>query len=100
MSEDQTFDPVEVRRSEVAQYDANIAMYHTILTGLPQEWPDELVEHRNPKDPHTAIDRVPEDKVEQVAQLWYVDQLKHLIRTETVERTKAAAILAAFEAGA
>jgi hypothetical protein len=56
------------------------------------------VEHRNPKDPHSAIDRVPEEHVEIVAQLWYADQLKHLIRTETVERTKAAAILAVLEA--
>jgi hypothetical protein len=38
--------------------------------------------------------------VEQVAQLWYADQLKHLIRTETIERTNAAAILSALEAGA
>jgi hypothetical protein len=92
------FDPVQARRDEVAAYDANIAMYHAVLAGLPQDWPADLEQYRNPKKPHDAIDNVPADQVQAVAELWYADELRHLIRTETLERTKAAAILAALEA--
>jgi hypothetical protein len=98
MSENETFDPVQARRDEVAAYDANIAMYHAILAGLPQNWPADLEEYRHPKNQHQSIDAVPEDRVEEVSQLWYADDIRHLIRTETLERTKAAAILAALEA--
>jgi hypothetical protein len=91
------FDPIQSRRDEVAQYDANIAMYQTILAGLPSEWPAELEQHRNPKNQHKAIDDVPEEHIGLVSQLWYADDVRHAIRTETLERTKAAAILAALE---
>lgn len=100
MEQEQIFDPVQSRRDEVAQYDANIAMYQAILTSLPTEWPAELAQYRNPKNQHTAIDGVPADKVELVAQLWYADDVRHAIRTETLERTKAAAILTVLEAQA
>jgi hypothetical protein len=93
-------DPIEARRNEVAAYDRNIAIYRAILAGLPEEWPEDLAKYKNPSNTHSAVDNVPDDLVEQVAQLWYADELRHLIRTETVERTKAAAILAALEAGA
>ena len=33
-------------------------------------------------------------------QLWYADDVRHAIRTETLERTKAAAILTVLEAQA
>jgi hypothetical protein len=94
------FDPIKARQEEVAQYDANIAMYLAIAQQLPDKWPAELEQYRNPKNQHKAIDAVPADKVEQIAQLWYADDVQHAIRTETLERTKAAAILAALEANA
>ena len=97
MSEMQ-YDPIEARREEVAQYDANIEMYQTILATLPTTWPDNLLEYRNPKKPHEAIDQVPADRVQEISELWYADELRHLMRTETLERTKAASILAALEA--
>lgn len=100
MSDDKTFDPVEPRQNEVAQYNANIAMYQAILATLPTEWPEHLAQHKGAKDTHAAIDSVPDEHVELVSQLWYADQLRHLVRTETVERTKAAAILAVLEAQA
>jgi hypothetical protein len=93
------YDPIQARREEVAQYNANIAMYQTILATLPTTWPDNLLEHRHPKKAHEAIDAVPAEHVQTVSELWYADELAHLIRTETLERTKAAAILAALEAG-
>jgi hypothetical protein len=96
----ETFDPVQARRDEVAAYDANIAMYCAIIETLPTDWPEELAQHRNPKNPHQAIDAVPVESLELISKLWYRDELAHMIRTETLERTKAAAILAALEAGA
>lgn len=100
MSEVPASDPIQRRRDEVAQYSANIAMFQAILATLPSEWPEHLAQHKGAKDTHSAVDSVPDEHVELVAQLWYADQLKHLIRTETVERTKAAAILAVLEAQA
>ena len=93
----ETYDPVQSRRDEVAQYDANIAMYQAILATLPTEWPAELEKFRKPKNQHQAIDDVPADQVELVSQLWHADDVAHAIRTEMLERTKAAAILSVFE---
>jgi hypothetical protein len=98
MPEITDFDPVQARRDEVAQYDANIATYHAILATLPTEWPADLEQYRYPADPHKTIDEVPAEHVQLISELWYADELRHLIRTETLERTKAAAILAALEA--
>lgn len=92
------FDPVQSRRDEIAQYDANIAMYKSIAETLPNEWPEELQEYRHPKNQHKAIDAVPDEHVQTIAELWYADDVRHAIRTETLERTKAAAILTALEA--
>ena len=100
MEQEQVFDPIQSRRDEVAQYDANIAMYQAIASQLPDKWPAALEQYRHPKNQHKAIDAVPADKVQQVAELWYADDVQHAIRTETLERTKAAAILAALEADA
>ena len=98
MEQQEITDPIQLRRDEIAQYDANIAMYQAIAQQLPDKWPAALEQYRNPKNQHKAIDAVPADKVQQVAELWYADDVQHAIRTETLERTKAAAILAALEA--
>ena len=92
-----TFDPVQTRRDEVAAYDANIRIYRAILQQLPSEWPEDLLQYRKPGNAHTAIDNVPLERVAEISELWYADEIQHLIRTETLERTKAAAILAALE---
>ena len=92
------FDPIEARRDEIAQYDANIVMYQAIASQLPDKWPAALEQYRNPKNQHKALRDVPADKVQQVAELWYADDVAQAIKTETLERTKAAAILAALEA--
>ena len=94
------FDPIEARRDEIDQYNANIAMYQSILKELPSAWPADLEQYRNPKNQHKALRDVPADKVQQVAELWYADDVAQAIKTETLERTKAAAILAALEANA
>lgn len=97
-TEETVYDPIESRRNEIAGYAANIAMYHAILSQLPDKWPAELEEYRNPKNQHKALRQVPQNKVEQVAQLWYADDVKQSIKTETLERIKCDAILAALEA--
>jgi len=94
------YDPIQSRRDEVSQYDANISMYQSIAATLPTAWPKELEEHRHPKNQHKALRNVPAEKVQQLAELWYADDVAHAIKTETLERTKAAAILAALEAQA
>jgi hypothetical protein len=92
--------PIQLRREEVAQYDSNIAVYEAILTSLPEEWPEELQQYRNPKNQHKDIDQVPAQHLDLVCQLWYADDVAHLIRTEKLERMKAAAILSVLEAQA
>lgn len=90
---------ISFRRAEVAQYDANIAMYQNILSKLPREWPDNLLQYRNPSNEHEVSSQIEDlDELTLVSQLWYADQVYRMIRSEMVERTKAAAILVALEA--
>lgn len=90
--------PLEARRNEVAQYDANIAMYQAILTTLPTEWPDHLVQYRGAKNEHEVASQIEDlDDVVLLSQLLYADTCRASIRSEMVERTKAAAILAVME---
>jgi hypothetical protein len=98
---EQLFDPIAARRDEVAQYDANIAMYTAIYAGLPKQWPAHLEQYRGNKDHQGTIDQIEDlDDVVLLSQLWYADECHKAIRTETLERTKAASILAALEASA
>lgn len=90
---------LEARRAEVAAYRSNIAMYKTILESLPTEWPEHLVQFKGAVEQHKAAASIEDlDDLELVAKLWYADQCKAAIRAETVEMTKAAAILATMEA--
>lgn len=89
--------PLQAREAEVTQYNNNISMLEAVLSGLPTEWPDDLLQYRNPRDPHTAINDVPEDRVDEVAQLWFADETRRRIRGEKVERAKATAILSAMQ---
>jgi hypothetical protein len=85
--------PVEIRQAEVAQYEANIAMYSAIKATLPTEWPTHLVEHKGAKNQHDVIAGVAVDDVELLSKLWYADECEKAIKTETLEMTKAKAIL-------
>ena len=90
--------PLEARRAEVAQYDANIAMYQQILATLPTEWPEHLAQYRGTKNEHEVAAQVEDlDDVVLLSQLLYADRCKASIRAEMLERTKAAAILAVME---
>ena len=89
--------PLEARQNEVAQYEANVALYETILASLPSEWPAHLEQYRGSKDEHNEIAKVENlDDVELLGQLWYADRVKKAIRTETLEKIKAKAILQAL----
>lgn len=84
----------QIREAEVAQYTKNIEMFTTILATLPTEWPSHLEQYRGSKNQHDDIASVEDlDDVELLSKLWYADEVKKAIRTETVERTKAQAIL-------
>jgi hypothetical protein len=92
-------DPIALREAEVAQYDSNIALYQSILATLPTEWPSRLEQYKGRTDHQQAVAEVDDlDDVELLSKLLYADQVKASIRAEKLERTKAAAILAALKA--
>ena len=91
--------PLQSRQLEVAQYEANIALYQTILSTLPTVWPERLVQYRGSKNQHDVIATVTDlADVELLSKLWYADDCIKSIRTETLEMTKAKSILAVLEA--
>jgi hypothetical protein len=93
--------PLEGRRAEVAQYQANIALYQTISASLPSEYPAHLEQYRVVEDRHATIGEITDlDDVSLLSDLWYHDDCERAIRTETVEMRKAMAILAIMEAQA
>ena len=86
--------PLQIRQAEVAQYEANIAMYKTILAELPTEWPERLLKYRNTTEKHKSAGEVDDlDDVSLLSELWYADECFKAIRSETVEKTKSQAIL-------
>lgn len=93
------FDPIAFRENEIAQYDANIALYTSMAAALPSEWPAHLIQFKGSTDKHTDIAKV-EDMadVELLSDLWAHDDAQAAIRAETVEKRKAEAILAALRA--
>ena len=93
--------PLESRRAEVAQYEANIAMYTAIAASLPSQWPERLAKLKNSTNQHADIATVTNlDDVELVGDLWAFDQAQAAIRAETVEKRKAEAIRAFLESQA
>lgn len=95
MSEETSLTAKELRIAEVNQYQENIARYQAILATLPTEWPERLLQYREVSNQHDEIAKVENlDDVELLSKLWYADQCKKFIRTETLEMTKAKAILA------
>ena len=90
--------PLQAREAEVAQYEANIAMYTAILATLPTEWPIRLLDYRNVADKHATAATIHNmEDVDLLSQLWYADQCYAAIRTETVEMNKAKAILTVLQ---
>lgn len=94
MTEQTPMTPLESRRNEVEQYEKNIALYQSILKTLPTEWPDRLLKYRNVPNQHESASEISNlADVELLSKLWYADECMKAIRAETVEMTKAKAIL-------
>ena len=93
MTEETKMTPLQARIAEVAQYEANIALYKVILETLPTEWPERLLQYKGSKNQQDVIANVEGDDVELLSQLWYADECSKAIKTETLEMTKAKAIL-------
>jgi hypothetical protein len=92
---------IEARRAEVAQYQSNIETFTTIIATLPSELPERLQVFRARADRHAAASEIEDlDDVALLSDVWFYDELKGRVRSETVEMRKAAAILAALEAQA
>lgn len=92
-------DPIAHREAEVAQYEANIALYTAIASALPSEWPSHLLQFKGSTDKHGDIAKVSDlADVELLSDLWAHDDAQAAIRAETVEKRKAEAILAALKA--
>lgn len=90
--------PLEARIAEVAQYQANIAMYTSMLANLPTEYPTHLVQYKGTRDKHTVIGEIENlDDVTLLSDLWAADDCRKAIRTETLEMRKAQAILAVLQ---
>jgi hypothetical protein len=90
--------PLELRIAEVAQYEANIAMFKAILATLPTEWPEHLAQYKGATNKHETSAQIHNlDDVELVSKLWYADECFATIRAEMVEMQKAKAILAVLQ---
>jgi hypothetical protein len=92
---EETFDPIKSRQDEIAQYEANIATYSAIAASTPSEWPAHLLTHKNAKNKHEVIASIENlDDVLLLSDLWVNADAQAAIRTETLEKRKAEAILA------
>ena len=85
--------PKQARALEVASYDANVVMYQTLLATLDGDWDADLI-HLKGVEAQEAARQCPIDRLERLAVLQQFDQVTNLLKTEIVERAKAAAILA------
>ncbi len=98
MTEQTQVTPLQARIDEVAQYEANIALYKTILETLPTEWPERLQQYKGAKNQHDVIAGVDSADVELLSKLWYADDCVKAIKTETLELTKSRAVLNVMQA--
>lgn len=91
-------DQVVSRTYEVYQYEMNITNYEAILASLPtDEWPESIA-HLRGMPSHEAAAQCDPELVATLSQYQLRDQVAALVKSEQVERDKAAAILAAVDA--
>jgi hypothetical protein len=84
--------PIQARQLEVDQYTLNVTNYQTLLAMLDGDWDADLVHLKN-VETQEAARQCPMDRLERLAVLQQFDQVTNLLKTEIVERAKAAAIL-------
>lgn len=91
--EENQMNPIQLRQLEVEQYDQNVQLYTALLATLDGNWDADLV-HLKDIEGQEAARQCPMDRLERLAILQQHDQVSKLLKTETVERAKSAAILA------
>ena len=82
----------QLRQLEVDNYKANIAIYTALLSTLDGNWDADLVHLKN-VEPHEAARQCSLDRIARLATLQQYEQVSFLIKTETMECSKAEAIL-------
>jgi hypothetical protein len=92
-TQEQDLTPKEARAMEVAAYELNINTYTTLLATLDGNWDSDLIQFKD-LESQEAARQCPMDRLERLAVLQQYDQVTKLLKTEIVERAKAAAILA------
>jgi hypothetical protein len=97
--EENQITPLQARIAEVDQYEKNIELYKSMLANLPTEWPARLEQYKNVTDKHKVIGEIADlDDVELLSDLWVAEDCIKAIRTETLEKRKAEAILTVLKA--
>jgi hypothetical protein len=85
-------DNIVGRTHEVYNYDTNIQNYEALLAGYPTEWPEHLEQFKG-MNPHDAAAQCEHEHIEELAACQQAERVSYLLKTEKVERAKAAAIL-------
>jgi len=84
--------PIEVRQAEVNAYESNIENYENILRTINGEWDEDLAHLKN-LESQEASRQCSMERLERLAELQLHDQVKNLLKTEIVEKTKSQIIL-------
>ena len=92
MTEENQITVLEARQMEVDSYSVNVANYQALLATLDGDWDADLI-HLKGIEGQEAARQCPMDRLERLAVLQQFDQVTNLLKTETVERAKATAIL-------
>jgi len=82
----------EARQLEVDTYEANIALYKTLLETLDGNWDADLI-HLKDLEGQEAAKQCPMNRIERLAVLLQFEQVTKLLKTEILEGAKAKAIL-------
>jgi len=85
-------DNIVARTYEVYHYDTNIQNYEALLATYSVEWPSYLEQYRN-MDPHQAAMSCDIEFIDELADCQQAERVSFLIKTEKMERAKAASIL-------
>lgn len=92
MTEQTELTAKQIRQLEVDSYQANIAVYTTLLSTLDGNWDADLVHLKNIEGQEAAR-QCPMEKLARLAVLQQFDQVTNLLKTEIVECAKSQAIL-------
>ena len=84
--------PIQVRQAELNAYESNIKNYENILGTINGEWDEDLTHLKN-LESQEASRQCSMERLERLAELQLHDQVKNLLKTEIVEKTKSQIIL-------